>query len=305
MSDDPSLDRADRVSVCRLGRQARARAEVDALGERVIEVLRTVYDPEIPVNIFELGLIYKVDIDDDNHVQIDMTLTSPACPVAGTLPGEVERQGRGDRGRRRRHRRGGLGSALEPEHDDRGSPARARHDLLSRVDRQRISADSVVGSVARARGRLSAGARSARPAGRAMRRRSSACRRFPAAFRVTVRPIRLGQLALERARVGILARAAAATARRRARCLPAPGASVCRTFRPRADDRLAPARRDRAPPAARGHARPTASPRLEQRRAPRAAAPSRRSRLAMWLRLLPSALASSAWVWPNSSIRRR
>jgi FeS assembly SUF system protein len=65
-------------------------SEVDALGERVIEMLRTVYDPEIPVNIFELGLIYKVDIDDDNHVQIDMTLTSPACPVAGILPGEVE-----------------------------------------------------------------------------------------------------------------------------------------------------------------------------------------------------------------------
>ena len=65
-------------------------AAVDALGERVIDVLRTVYDPEIPVNIFELGLIYKVDIDDDNHVRIDMTLTSPACPVAGILPGEVE-----------------------------------------------------------------------------------------------------------------------------------------------------------------------------------------------------------------------
>ena len=60
------------------------------LGERIIEVLRTVYDPEIPVNIFELGLIYKVDIDDDNQVQIEMTLTSPACPVAGILPGEVE-----------------------------------------------------------------------------------------------------------------------------------------------------------------------------------------------------------------------
>ena len=53
-------------------------------------MLRTVYDPEIPVNIFELGLIYKVDIDDANHVQIEMTLTSPACPVAGILPGEVE-----------------------------------------------------------------------------------------------------------------------------------------------------------------------------------------------------------------------
>ena len=64
-------------------------AEVDALGERVIDALRTVYDPEIPVNIFELGLIYKVDIDDDRQVKVEMTLTSPACPVAGTLPDEV------------------------------------------------------------------------------------------------------------------------------------------------------------------------------------------------------------------------
>ena len=65
-------------------------AHVDVLGERVIDALRTVYDPEIPVNIFELGLIYKVDIDDDSRVHIDMTLTSPACPVAGTLPDEVK-----------------------------------------------------------------------------------------------------------------------------------------------------------------------------------------------------------------------
>jgi FeS assembly SUF system protein len=65
-------------------------AAVDALGEQVIEALRTVYDPEIPVNIFELGLIYKVDIDDAQNVHIDMTLTSPACPVAGTLPDEVK-----------------------------------------------------------------------------------------------------------------------------------------------------------------------------------------------------------------------
>ncbi len=64
-------------------------AEVDVLGERVIDVLRTVYDPEIPVNIFELGLIYKVDVDDDRAAHIEMTLTSPACPVAGTLPDEV------------------------------------------------------------------------------------------------------------------------------------------------------------------------------------------------------------------------
>jgi FeS assembly SUF system protein len=56
----------------------------------VIEALSTVYDPEIPVNIYELGLIYDLDISDDGRVKVLMTLTSPACPVAGSLPGEVE-----------------------------------------------------------------------------------------------------------------------------------------------------------------------------------------------------------------------
>jgi FeS assembly SUF system protein len=65
-------------------------AEVQALGEQVIDQLRTVYDPEIPVNIYELGLVYRIDVEDDNTVRIDMTLTSPHCPVAETLPGEVE-----------------------------------------------------------------------------------------------------------------------------------------------------------------------------------------------------------------------
>jgi FeS assembly SUF system protein len=62
------------------------------LESQVIEALRTVYDPEIPVNIYELGLIYNVDVDKDGTVQIRMTLTSPACPVAGTLPPEVEQR---------------------------------------------------------------------------------------------------------------------------------------------------------------------------------------------------------------------
>jgi FeS assembly SUF system protein len=60
------------------------------LKNRVIEVLKSCYDPEIPVNIYELGLIYAIDIDDENNVKIKMTLTSPACPVAGSLPPEVE-----------------------------------------------------------------------------------------------------------------------------------------------------------------------------------------------------------------------
>jgi FeS assembly SUF system protein len=56
----------------------------------VFEQIRTVFDPEIPVNIYELGLIYDVDVDDDGKVSIQMTLTSPACPAAQSLPGEVE-----------------------------------------------------------------------------------------------------------------------------------------------------------------------------------------------------------------------
>lgn len=64
--------------------------EKQQLEERVILTLKSVYDPEIPVDIYELGLIYDVVIHDDGAVYIKMTLTSPACPVAGTLPGEVE-----------------------------------------------------------------------------------------------------------------------------------------------------------------------------------------------------------------------
>lgn len=56
----------------------------------VVEALRTVFDPEIPVNIYELGLVYNIDITPANEVRIEMTLTSPMCPVAGSLPGEVQ-----------------------------------------------------------------------------------------------------------------------------------------------------------------------------------------------------------------------
>ena len=62
------------------------------LKDRIVEVLRTVYDPEIPVNIYELGLIYEVDLDSDGNAHILMTLTSPMCPVAESLPPEVERK---------------------------------------------------------------------------------------------------------------------------------------------------------------------------------------------------------------------
>jgi FeS assembly SUF system protein len=89
MSDESRLDSATEF-LSADSPDERRQAEVDSLGDRVIEVLRTVYDPEIPVNIFELGLIYKVDIDDRNEVHVDMTLTSPMCPVAETLPDEVK-----------------------------------------------------------------------------------------------------------------------------------------------------------------------------------------------------------------------
>ena len=55
----------------------------------MISAIKTVYDPEIPVDIFELGLIYKIDIDDDRNIDVEMTLTAPGCPVAGDMPGWV------------------------------------------------------------------------------------------------------------------------------------------------------------------------------------------------------------------------
>jgi FeS assembly SUF system protein len=64
--------------------------ELKAIGEQIIAALKTVYDPEIPVDIYELGLIYKVAIEDDRAVNIDMTLTTPNCPSAAELPGMVE-----------------------------------------------------------------------------------------------------------------------------------------------------------------------------------------------------------------------
>ena len=60
------------------------------LKEKIIKEIKKVYDPEIPVNIYELGLIYKIDIDEKNNVKVDMTLTSPNCPVAESLPKQVE-----------------------------------------------------------------------------------------------------------------------------------------------------------------------------------------------------------------------
>ena len=64
--------------------------ELSRITDELISEFKTVFDPEIPVDIYELGLIYSVDIDDDRNVQIDMTLTAPGCPVAGDMPGWVQ-----------------------------------------------------------------------------------------------------------------------------------------------------------------------------------------------------------------------
>ena len=66
------------------------REELARLSDDIISALKTVYDPEIPADIYELGLIYKIDIEDDRSVKVDMTLTAPGCPVAGEMPGWVE-----------------------------------------------------------------------------------------------------------------------------------------------------------------------------------------------------------------------
>jgi FeS assembly SUF system protein len=78
--DDASLNPDEKNA------SALSQAELDAITDQLIEKLKTVYDPEIPVDIYELGLIYKVDVSDDKDIAIDMTLTAPGCPVAGEMP---------------------------------------------------------------------------------------------------------------------------------------------------------------------------------------------------------------------------
>ncbi len=75
--------------------EAAVSAATDAIREKIVQELHTVYDPEIPVDIYELGLIYEVDVAASGEVRIKMTLTSPMCPAAEQLPGEVETKARG------------------------------------------------------------------------------------------------------------------------------------------------------------------------------------------------------------------
>ena len=72
--------------------------EIERITADLISALKTVYDPEIPVDIYELGLIYKIEMDDDRLVRVDMTLTAPGCPVAGEMPGWVDNAVRGVEG---------------------------------------------------------------------------------------------------------------------------------------------------------------------------------------------------------------
>lgn len=75
-----------------MGKQQNSAIEKKEIETQVIEVLKQIYDPEIPVDIYELGLIYEIKVDDESNVTIVMTLTSPSCPVAESLPAEVEQK---------------------------------------------------------------------------------------------------------------------------------------------------------------------------------------------------------------------
>jgi FeS assembly SUF system protein len=87
----PAAKLADQTLVERAVDASKTPAQ-KAVTEKVIDVLKTIFDPEIPVNIYELGLIYDIAVDAENRVNVKMTLTAPACPVAGSLPPEVERK---------------------------------------------------------------------------------------------------------------------------------------------------------------------------------------------------------------------
>lgn len=89
-SSDPIEEPSDTDSTPSVESEAQSPGDPEAIREEVIKVLRTIYDPEIPVNIYELGLVYQVDVKPNGFVSVVMTLTSPMCPVAGSLPPEVE-----------------------------------------------------------------------------------------------------------------------------------------------------------------------------------------------------------------------
>ena len=90
--DDAKISNSDDFAKAWDAPQAGALTELELanLTDAIVEALKSVFDPEIPVDIYELGLIYKVDVSDDRDVVVEMTLTAPGCPVAGEMPGWVE-----------------------------------------------------------------------------------------------------------------------------------------------------------------------------------------------------------------------
>ncbi len=92
--DDPLKAMQDTINQAQVTAQESqpGQAGEQSLKEKVIEVMKTVFDPEIPVNVWELGLVYDIRVDADAAVVVQMTLTSPMCPVAGSLPPEVEQK---------------------------------------------------------------------------------------------------------------------------------------------------------------------------------------------------------------------
>src|ERR1700691_540535 len=91
MTDEPKVDAGTGVAAETAAKPSAIPAEkMTRLTDEIVGALKTVFDPEIPADIYELGLIYKVDIDDDRMVNIDMTLTTPNCPSAAELPAQVE-----------------------------------------------------------------------------------------------------------------------------------------------------------------------------------------------------------------------
>ena len=92
--DDPLKAMRDTINQAQVTAQESqpGQAGEQSLKEKVIEVMKTVFDPEIPVNVWELGLVYDIRVDADAAVVVQMTLTSPMCPVAGSLPPEVEQK---------------------------------------------------------------------------------------------------------------------------------------------------------------------------------------------------------------------
>ncbi len=87
-------EKAKTGAVLDIGKGELSQEEVERVTTDLISAIKTIYDPEIPVDIYELGLIYKVDLDDDRNLVIDMTLTAPGCPVAGEMPIWVENAAR-------------------------------------------------------------------------------------------------------------------------------------------------------------------------------------------------------------------